>query len=75
MEKRYIRLSLMQTGQSVIAEMLEDEAPETCKLIWEMLPIKNNLIHGRYSGAEVFLLVEPPETFHEENKTQFPRCV
>ena len=37
-----------------------------------MLPIENNLIHGRYSGAEVFLLVDPPKTFNEENKTQLP---
>ena len=72
MEKRKIKLTFVNSNISVIAEMLEDEAPETCKLVWEMLPTENNLIHGRYSGAEVFILVEPPKIFHDENKTQLP---
>ena len=46
MEKRKIKLTFVNSNISVIAEMLEDEAPETCKLVWEMLTIKNNLIDG-----------------------------
>ena len=65
MEKRKIKLTFVNSNISVIAELMEDEAPETCKLVWEMLPIENNVIHGRYSGAEVFILVEPPKTFHD----------
>ena len=72
MEKKKIRLTFVNSKISVIADMLEDEAPKTCNLVWNMLPIKNNLIHGRYSGAEVFLLVDPPKIFVEENRTQLP---
>ena len=72
MEKRYIRLSLMQTGQSVIAEMLDEEAPQTCKLVWSLLPLKHSLIHGRFSGMEVFILLDECITIQEEMRTNMP---
>ena len=72
MKKNFLKLTFKHKNISVVAEMLEDEAPVTCELIWNMLPIQNNLIHGRYSGSEVFLLVDPPKIFDEENKTQLP---
>ena len=68
MKKKFLKLTFKHKNISVVAEMLEDEAPVTCELIWNMLPIQNNLIHGRYSGSEVFLLVDPTKIFHEENK-------
>ncbi len=45
--RRYIRLSFVKTGESVIAEMLDDEAPVTCQLVWGMLPVENDWWHGR----------------------------
>ena len=48
--RRHIRLTFVETGESVVAELLDDEAPRTCRLVWDMLPIQHDLIHGRYSG-------------------------
>jgi hypothetical protein len=71
-DRRKIRLSFPATGQSVIAEMLDDEAPEVCRLVWEMLPVESKALHGMYSGAEVFLLLERPVPHPPENLCQIP---
>ena len=44
--RRKLKLTYVSTGESVIAEMLDDEAPNVCKHIWESLPIEGKTIHG-----------------------------
>jgi hypothetical protein len=72
MNRRKIRLTFVQTGESVLADMLDDEAPEVCRLVWEMLPIETQAIHGMYSGAEVFALLNDPRPCAPEAHTQLP---
>ncbi len=62
----------MATGESAVAEMLDEEAPETCQLVWDLLPVTANAIHGMYSGAEVFVLLDRPTPAPAENRTQLP---
>ncbi|MDR7419837.1 MAG: DUF3830 family protein [Armatimonadota bacterium] len=70
--RRHIRLRFVETGESVVAEMLDDEAPRTCELVWNRLPLEHELLHGRYSGMEVFMVLEPPEPAPDEARTQLP---
>ena len=49
--RQHIRLTFVATGESALAEMLEDEAPSVCKRVWEILPVETKVIHGMYSGA------------------------
>jgi hypothetical protein len=70
--RRHIRLSYPDSGISVIAEMLDDEAPNVCKAIWDMLPIESKVIHGMYSGAEVFAMVDNPQPLNGQNLVQIP---
>lgn len=72
MQRRHIRLTFLKTGESAEAELLDDEAPETCRLLWELLPVTKNAIHGMYSGAEVFVLLDEPHAPPAENRTQLP---
>ena len=63
---RKIRLTFIEEGVSVDAEMLEDEAPKTCQAVWDALPMEEDGIHAVYSGSEIayFLsedIVIPPE--------------
>jgi len=67
-----IRLTFVSTGESVIAEMLNEEAPGVCRLVWDLLPIEHKVIHGMYSGAEVFALLDNPQPAPAENLTQLP---
>ncbi len=70
--RRHIRLTYVATGESVVAEMLDDEAPAVCRLVWERLPIEGGLVHGQYSGAEVFMLLDNPQPAPAENQAQLP---
>lgn len=70
--RRKIRLTYVATGESVEAEVLDDEAPETANYIWEMLPLEIKPIHGQFSGAEVFVLIEGGKPMPRENLTQLP---
>jgi hypothetical protein len=70
--RRTIRLTFVATGESVIAEMLDDEAPEVCRLVWDLLPVEGKVLHGMYSGAEVFLLLGDATPHPQENLCQLP---
>jgi hypothetical protein len=72
MDRRKIRLTFVATGESVLAEMLDDEAPAVCRLVWDLLPVETRVVHGMYSGAEVFALVDDPQPCAQEGLTQLP---
>ena len=46
------------------AELLENLAPETCALIWKMLPVEGYFHHAYYSGAELAMIL--PDFFNVE---------
>src|ERR1700722_12610518 len=69
---RKIRLSYPATGESGAAEMLEDDAPLVCDFIWRRLPVERKAIHGMYSGAEVFQLLDNPGDVSRENRATLP---
>src|SRR5438874_8721281 len=52
--------------------MLDAEAPAVCDFVWERLPIEHKAIHGMYSGAEVFVLIQEPAALAPENLVQLP---
>ena len=70
--RRHIRLTYVAGGESVLAEMLDDEAPHVCQHVWDILPIETKVIHGMYSGAEVFAMLDHPQPVPEENWVQLP---
>src|SRR3954447_22939108 len=71
-DRRKIKLSFPATGESVVAEMLDDEAPQVCAHVWSILPIEHRLYHGMYSGAEVFALLDQAKELPPENICQLP---
>lgn len=70
--RRKIRLTYVASGESVLAEMLEDEAPNVCEFVWNQLPLETKAIHGMYSGLEVFAMIDKPEPVPAENLVQLP---
>jgi hypothetical protein len=69
---RRIRLTFVETGEQVTADLLDEDAPTTAAHVWDRLPIEAPLIHGQFSGAEVFVLVEPALQLPRENLVQLP---
>ncbi len=70
--RRQLRLTFPSSGISVLAELLDDEAPASAALVWSMLPVETKAIHGMYSGAEVFAMVDKPQPAPAENLVQLP---
>ncbi len=78
---RKIRLTFVEEGITAIAVLLDDKAPETAQLIWDILetPMENKAIHAMYTGRELSFGV-PVERAEEarvfelppENVTMFP---
>lgn len=69
---RKIRLSFPATCETVIAEMLDEEAPAVCDYIWRLLPVETRAIHGMYSGAEIFQLIDNAQPVEPQNRTCLP---
>ena len=69
---RRLRLTFAETGESVIADLLDGEAPMTAAHVWDRLPIEAPLIHGQFSGAEVFVLLDEAVRLPAENLVQLP---
>lgn len=69
---RKIRLTFLATGESVVVEMLDSEAPQTCEYVWNLLPLETKPIHGQFSGAEIFVLIDGGQPMPRENLTQLP---
>jgi hypothetical protein len=72
MPTRRIRLTLVPHGASVIADLLDDEAPTTTAHVWGRLPVEGPAYHGQYSGAEIFVLVPDPDRVGPENVAGIP---
>ena len=67
---RTIVLRIPELDVSVAADLLEAEAPRTCALIWERLPVQGRLIHGMYSGPELFIVLPGFPGIETENQVQ-----
>ncbi|MDB6027609.1 MAG: hypothetical protein JWM68_3832 [Verrucomicrobiales bacterium] len=71
-KRRQVKLTFVASNESVIAEILDDEAPRVAELVWNMLPVETKAIHGMYSGFEVFGMVDNPQPAPAENMVQLP---
>ena len=67
------RIKIDIGGIDFIAELLEEEAPETCRAILEALPIEGKVIQARWSGEAVWFPMDPLGIeVVQENATSYP---
>ena len=68
------RLRLVFSAENVVsvAELLENEAPRTCRRIWEALPFEGELLHAMWSGPETYLPIDPSIRIDPEHQTTHP---
>ncbi len=71
---KYMRISLEKRGVSCIARLLEEDAPKTCKVVWDVLPQSGQVYHAKYARNEIYTMV--PRFFNSpvglENTTITP---
>jgi uncharacterized protein DUF3830 len=65
---RTIILRFVDEEVSAVADLLEDQAPETCRMIWEHLPLEGRTVHGMYSGPELFIRADHLPQVSPENQ-------
>lgn len=56
---KYMEIKLEKRGVSCVARLLDYEAPETCDIVWNALPITADAWHAKYAMNEVYCLVPP----------------
>jgi hypothetical protein len=71
MTKR-LRLSFPSEEVTAIAALLEEEAPETCRILWNALPFQGELNHAIWSGPETYLPIDPGLRAPPEHQTTHP---
>jgi hypothetical protein len=71
---RYIEIAFERREARCVAELLEAQAPRTCRAVWDALPQGGDAFHGKYARNEVYTLVEDfaPEPPGRENTTITP---
>jgi hypothetical protein len=50
---RRIAISIVGEDATVEAELMEQDAPETCKLIWENLPFSGDAVQAKFCGEMI----------------------
>lgn len=71
MSKR-LRLVVASRHLVATAALLEDNAPLTCRAIWDALPLEGELIHAMWSGPETYFPVDPSIRVPPEHQTTQP---
>ena len=69
---REIEIVFVESGVVGRVELLDDEAPQTCRAIWNCLPKSGDGSHAMYSGTVAALFLDDPtigEAIGEENAT------
>jgi hypothetical protein len=56
---KYMEIRLEKRGVGCEARLLEDEAPETCAVVWANLPQVGDAFHATYARNEVYTMVTP----------------
>jgi hypothetical protein len=67
---RTIVLRIIEHDVSAVADVLDVEAPATSALIWAGLPLEGRLMHGMYSGPELFIVLPGFPAVKAENQVQ-----
>jgi hypothetical protein len=64
---RRVRIAFGDGSGSAIADLLEDDAPNTCDGLWQLLPLRLSAVHDIWSGHEVLAHLDPKLIFPPEN--------
>jgi len=64
---RRIRISFSDDRASAVADLLEDDCPNTCDAIWDLLPIRVKAIHDIWSGHQVLAHLDKELVLEPEN--------
>ena len=56
---RYIEIRLAKREVACVARLLDEDAPQTCDIVWDALPLAGAVFHAKYASNEIYTLVPP----------------
>lgn len=71
---RHIVVELTARGVRCTARLLDEQAPRTCRAVWDALPQGDQVFHGKYARNEIYTLLPAfaPAEPGPENTTVTP---
>lgn len=64
---RQIRLSFPGDRVSAVADLLDDDCPNTCDALWNLLPLRVSAVHDIWSGHQVLAFLDSRSIIDPEN--------
>ena len=64
---RQIRISIPDDGVSAVADLLEDDCPNTCQALWSLMPLRIRAVHDIWSGHQVLAHLDNRVVLQPEN--------
>lgn len=64
---RQIRIVFEDGSGSAIADLLEEDAPDTCEALWRLLPQRLTAVHDIWSGHQVLAHLDSTTVLAPEN--------
>ena len=68
---RQIRVAFADGSGSAVADLIEDDAPNTCDALWQMLPLRLTAVHDIWSGHEILAHLDSSIVLDPENVLTF----
>lgn len=56
---RQLTMTFNRRGVRFVVDLLDDEAPLTCRAVWDSLPRTGQAYHAKYARNELYAFVEP----------------
>ena len=56
---RFMEIKLEKRNVGCVARLLDEDAPLTCELVWNALPLGGDAWHAKYAMNEVYCFVPP----------------
>lgn len=51
------RFAIKVGNATAVAELLEDEAPDICKMFWDNLPVHGFTMNAKFAGQELIIML------------------
>jgi len=67
-----IRITLVKTGISAIAELRDEKCPVVTKSLLSILPIESMAFHAKWGGGEIWTQIPEFPLYAHENETCLP---
>lgn len=64
---RKIRIAFPNTDVAAVADLLEDDCPDTCEALWNLLPLRVTALHDIWSGHLVRAHLDSEVILRPEN--------